>query len=70
MKSKTLNYIHLQLGLTRSELQRRLKTGEIDLQLLQKHLDQNSQEIKLEALTECWLQQKSLDQVDKFKTTK
>ncbi len=69
MKTKTLNYTHLQLGLTRSELQRRLETGEIDIQLLQKHLDHNSEEIKLEALTEAWLQQKSLDQVDKFKTT-
>ena len=69
MNSKALNYTHLQLGLTRSELQRRLKTGEIDLHLLQKQLDQNSRELKLEALTEAWLQHKSLDQVDKFKTT-
>lgn len=69
MKSETMLYAHLHLGLTRQELKRRLELGQIDPEILKAQLDQNSRELKLEALSERWLQQKSLDQVDKFQPT-
>ncbi len=62
------HHLHLQMGITRSELQRRLSSGQIDLQTIRSQLDQYSREMKLEVRSEIWLQQKSLDQVDKFKT--
>ncbi len=57
---------HLLLGLTRQELQRRMSSGQIDPQILKAQIEQNSQEMKLEAICEKWMQLKSLDQVDKF----
>lgn len=57
---------HLLLGLTRQELQRRMSSGQIDPQILKAQIEQNSQEMKLEAISEKWMQLKSLDQVDKF----
>lgn len=69
MKSSDLNYAHLQLGLTRRELQQRIEVGLLDLHIIKKQVDQNSRELKLSALAESWLQHKSLDQVDKFKVS-
>lgn len=62
-------YAHLYLGLTRQELAKRLTLGQIDPQILRAQLDQNAQEVKLDALCEQWLEQKSLEQVDKYTTT-
>jgi hypothetical protein len=62
-------YAHLYLGLTRQELARRLKLGQIDPQILRAQLDQSAQEIKLEALCEKWIETHSLEQVDKYTTT-
>lgn len=69
MESESLRYAHLHLGLTRQELKRRLQIGQIDPQILKAQLDQNSRELKLEALSERWIELKSLDQVDKFQPT-
>ena len=69
MESEVMTNAHLHLGLTRQELKRRLLLGLIDPQILKAQLDQYSREIKLEALTERWIEQNSLDQVDKFKPT-
>ena len=68
MKSEQLNHARLCLGLTRKELQRLIEVGEIDLHILNRQLEHYSSEIKLDALTEKWIQLKSLDQVDKFKS--
>ena len=57
---------HLLLGLSRKELQRRVKSGQVDPQILQSQLEQNSQETKLEALCEKWIELKSLEQADIF----
>lgn len=69
METESLKYAHLHLGLTRQELKRRLQLGQIDPEILKTQLDQNSRELKLEALSERWIEQKSLDQVDKFQPT-
>lgn len=61
-----LKSAHLLLGLSRQELARRIGAGQIDLQILKSQLEQSSYETKLEALSEKWIQLKSLDQVDKF----
>ena len=70
MDNETLKYAHLQMGITRRELQRRLSSGQIDLQTIKSQLDECTREMKLDVRSEIWLQEKSLDQVDKFKTTK
>jgi hypothetical protein len=57
---------HLLLGLTRKELERRMHTGQIDLQILKAQIEQNSHEIKLDSLCEKWMSLRSLEQVDKF----
>jgi hypothetical protein len=62
-------YAHLYLGLTRQELARRLSLGQIDPQILRAQLDQNAEEIKLEALCEKWIESHQLEQVDKYEPT-
>ena len=59
-------YTHLYLGLTRQELARRLTLGQIDPQILRAQLDQNANEVKLEALCEKWIEANHLEQVDKY----
>ena len=70
MDNQILKYAHLRMGITRSELQRRLISGQIDMQIIKSQLDENSREMKLDVRSEIFLEQKSLDQVDKFKATK
>ncbi|MEQ1722766.1 MAG: hypothetical protein ABL930_06290 [Pseudobdellovibrio sp.] len=57
---------HLLLGLTRKELERRMHCGQIDPQILKAQIEQNSQDTKLDALCEKWMNLRSLEQVDKF----
>lgn len=57
---------HLHLGISRQELQRRLNSGQVDLQILKAQINQNSQETKLEALCEKWIDLQALDQFDKL----
>ncbi len=61
-------YAHLYLGLTRKELARRLQLGLINPEILNAQLDQNVQDLKLEALCEKFIQTQSLEQVDKYST--
>lgn len=65
---KYQKYAHLYLGLTRQELAKRLSLGQIDPQVLRAQLDQNAQEVKLDALCEVWIESHSLEQVDKYQT--
>ena len=62
MKSE---YLHLYLGLTKNELKRRLQLGLLDSQAIQSQLDDYSSEIKLQALTEQWLEDHNTEQVEK-----
>lgn len=57
---------HLLLGLSRQEIQRRLSSGQLDPQILKAQIEQNSQELKLEAGCEKWIELNSLEQADKF----
>lgn len=62
-KQFTDSNIHLYLGLTRTELKKRLSLGLIDPHLLTQQLNDYSAEIKLEALCEQWIEQHAADQV-------
>lgn len=63
---KFIENAHLFLGITREEFRRRVNAGEIDLEILKNQIDHNSQEMRLEALCEKWLDMRSLEQIDKF----
>ena len=57
--------IHLYLGLTRTELKKRLSLGLVDPHLLTQQLNAYSEEIKLDALCERWIEQNAADQVSR-----
>lgn len=67
MKSHSfINNAHLYLGVTRQELNRRLNSGLVDLELLRSQVEQNSIETELEVVCELKLRKNGLEQVDKF----
>ncbi len=68
MKLKQLDHARLCLGLTRKELQRRIESGQLDLHVINSQINHYSNELKYESSSEKWLDLKSLDQVDKFKS--
>lgn len=57
---------HFYLGITRKEFSRRLSSGILDIELLRAQVEQNSRELKLEAVCEMKIKLGSLEQVDKF----
>lgn len=62
-----LDYLHLYLGLTRAELKRRLQLGQLDFHAIKSQIHDQSEEIKLQALCDQWLEaHKQDDQVDKY----
>lgn len=61
-----LETAHLYLGLSRKELERRISSGQIDLQLLIAQLEENSRETQLNTLCEELIKSNLLDQLDKF----
>ncbi len=62
-----LSYLHLYLGLTRSELKRRLTLGQLDFHAIRNQIDDQSAEIKLQALCDQWLEtHQQVEQVDKY----
>ncbi len=64
MKSE---YLHLYLGLTRSELKRRIELGQLDFHAIESQISDLSHEIKLQALCDQWLESHRNDeQVDKY----
>lgn len=55
------------MGLTRSELKRRLEMGKLDFHAIESQIADQSEEIKLQALCDQWLQTHQQDeQVDKY----
>lgn len=64
-KQITDSNIHLYLGLTRTELKKRLSMGLIDPHLLTQQLNDYSDEIKLDALCEQWIENHAVDQVSR-----
>ena len=65
MENKSSN-LHLYLGLTRNELKRRLTMGLIDPEILKHQIADYNSELKLNALSEAWIEAQSMEQVDKF----
>lgn len=58
------NYLHLYLGLTRTELKRRLELGLIDSKAIQSQIADYSLDLKLNALTEQWLADHQREQIE------
>lgn len=58
------NYLHLYLGLTRTELKRRLELGLIDSKALESQIADYSLDLKLNALTEQWLADHQREQIE------
>ncbi len=61
--------LHFHLGLTRTELKKRLAMGLIDPQILNSQIAESSKELKLNALCESWIESNSMEQVDKYSVT-
>lgn len=57
-------YLHLYLGLTRSELKRRLELGLIDSKAIEYQISDYNLDIKLNALTEQWLSDHKREQIE------
>lgn len=58
------NYLHLYLGLTRTELKRRLELGLIDSKAIESQVSDYSLDLKLNALTEQWLADHQREQIE------
>ncbi|MBC7457504.1 MAG: hypothetical protein H7235_04450 [Bdellovibrionaceae bacterium] len=58
------NYLHLYLGLTRTELKRRLELGLIDSKAIESQIADYSLDLKLNALTEQWLADHQREQIE------
>jgi hypothetical protein len=56
--------LHLHLGLTRTELRKRLELGLIDPQILNTQINESSKELKLNALCESWIESHSVEQAE------
>lgn len=61
-----LEHLSLVLGLTKSELKRRLELGQIDPQILNKQVSEYSAELKLDALCDSWTEMKNIEQFDRY----
>lgn len=60
-----LEHLSLVLGLTKSELKRRMELGQIDPQVLNKQVSEYSENIKLDALCDTWTELNNVDQFDR-----
>ncbi|AZZ37688.1 hypothetical protein CIK05_13075 [Bdellovibrio sp. qaytius] len=61
-----LEHLSLVLGLTKNELKRRLELGQIDPQFLNKQVSEYSQELKLDALCDSWVELRNVEQFDRY----
>ena len=57
-------YLHLYLGLTKTELKRRLELGLIDSEAIESQILDYSLDLKLNALTEQWLSDHQREQIE------
>ena len=58
------NYLHLYLGLTKTELKRRLELGLIDSKAIESQVSDYNLDLKLNALTEQWLSDHQREQIE------
>lgn len=61
-----LEHLSLVLGLTKTELKRRMELGLIDPQVLNRQVSEYSQELKLDALCDSWTELKNHEQFDRY----
>jgi len=61
-----LEHLSLILGLTKTELKKRLELGLIDQQLLNKQVSEYSNDIRLDALCDAWQFRHDFEQIDKY----
>lgn len=61
-----LEHVRLHLGLSKGEFERRLKAGLIDIEAVKNQISEYSADIKMQSLTEIWLEENHTDQVDKY----
>lgn len=61
-----LEHLSLVLGLTKTELKRRLELGQIDPQILNKQVSEYAQGLKLDALCDSWTELKNHEQFDRY----
>ncbi len=61
-----LEHMSLILGLTKTELKKRLELGIIDHQILNRQINENSNDLKLNALCDSWQEHQSFEQIDKY----
>lgn len=61
-----LEHIRLHLGLSHREFERRLKNGLIDIDAVKGQIFEYSTDIKMQSLTEAWLEENHTEQVDKY----
>lgn len=57
-------YLHLYLGLTKTELKRRLELGLIDSKAIESQVSDYNLDLKLNALTEQWLSDHQREQIE------
>jgi len=63
-----LEHMSLILGLTKSELKKRLELGLIDQQILNQQINEYSNDIRLDALCDAWQFRHDFEQIDKYET--
>ncbi len=61
-----LEHLSLIMGLTKTELKRRLELGQIDTQILNRQVSEYSQELKLNALCDSWTELQNVEQFDRY----
>lgn len=61
-----LEHLSLIMGLTKTELKRRLELGQIDQQILNRQVSEYSQELKLDALCDSWTELQNVEQFDRY----
>jgi len=61
-----LEHLSLIMGLTKSELKKRLELGQIDPQLLNQQVSEYSNDLKLDALCDAWNFRYDFEQIDKY----
>lgn len=63
-----LEHLSLILGLTKSELKKRLELGLIDQQILNRQINEYSNDIRLDVLCDAWQFRHDFEQIDKYET--
>lgn len=61
-----IEHLSLILGLTRTELKRRIELGQIDPQILNRQVSEYAADLKLNALCDSWKDMQNIEQYDRY----